>query len=323
MKILIIKTSAIGDILQTFPVLEYLKTKFADAQVDWIAERPSHALLEAHPLLHTVHKIDTKQRTFRSIRQALSKLRSFSYDLVFDLQGNWKSGIITKLAKAKVKVGWDRSGVQEIGGALFTDYKIPLSLNPSRRVQYLDLVQTYFGDKTPFTPTAIPLLLSPEEKAFPFDFRAPVWMVCTGSKWKNKQLPLASWMELLKQEETPFLLFVHGNSKEEEMAKQLHAQFPCRSALLPRVSLPLLQHIMAKCDLVLSVDSAALHLCATTNTPSLSFFGPSLALCYKPLGDQHRAFQGACPYNKKFHTRCPILRTCSTAACMTFNVKNR
>jgi heptosyltransferase-1 len=64
------------------------------------------------------------------------------------------------------------------------------------------------------------------------------------------------------------------------------------------------------------MDSATLHLCGTTSTPSFSLFGPSSASIYKPLGEHHVAFQGSCPYGRTFVKRCPILRTCKTGACM-------
>ena len=82
------------------------------------------------------------------------------------------------------------------------------------------------------------------------------------------------------------------------------------------MSLPLWQHFMYLVDGVISVDSAALHLCGTTTTPSFSLFGPSSALAYRPLGSKHDAFQGTCPYGTTFDKRCPSLRTCETGACL-------
>jgi heptosyltransferase-1 len=73
---------------------------------------------------------------------------------------------------------------------------------------------------------------------------------------------------------------------------------------------------MSKMDLVVSVDSLALHLAGTTQTPTYSIFGSSLAKKYQPLGLIHESFQGACPYGKKFEKRCSILRTCSTGSCI-------
>ena len=96
----------------------------------------------------------------------------------------------------------------------------------------------------------------------------------------------------------------------------LHAQFPEKSTLLPKMTLPVWQRLMCEMDLICTVDSSALHLAATTNTPTYSFFGPSSSSIYKPVGDSHNSIQGPCPYGKTFAKRCPALRSCKTGACL-------
>ena len=91
---------------------------------------------------------------------------------------------------------------------------------------------------------------------------------------------------------------------------------PHSSDLLAKMRLPLWQQFMARMDGVLSVDSSALHLAATVNVPSFSVFGPSRASLYQPVGKNHHSFQALCPYGKSFDKRCPILRSCSTGACL-------
>jgi heptosyltransferase-1 len=146
------------------------------------------------------------------------------------------------------------------------------------------------------------------------------WMVCFGSKWQNKKLPPATWIDLLKRIEAEFpssFLFVFGDEKERETAEKMQIHFPHNSFCIGGMSLALWQALMSEMDGVLTVDSAALHLCATTATPSFSVFGPSLARIYKPSNAHHHAYQGSCPYDEKFAMRCPQLRTCKTGACMS------
>ena len=73
---------------------------------------------------------------------------------------------------------------------------------------------------------------------------------------------------------------------------------------------------MASVDMVIAMDSLPLHLAGTTETPTFSIFGASSANKYKPKGKKHLAFQGTCPYKRTFERRCPVLRTCSTGACI-------
>jgi len=69
-------------------------------------------------------------------------------------------------------------------------------------------------------------------------------------------------------------------------------------------------------QLVIAMDSLPLHLAGTTNTKTFSFFGPSSSAKFMPMGEQHHAFQGSCPYGKVIQRRCPIIRTCKTGACL-------
>lgn len=144
-------------------------------------------------------------------------------------------------------------------------------------------------------------------------------MISLGSRWENKKLSLATWkgiLEKLTQEIDPHFFFVWGLEKEKEEVEALALQFPKRSLVLPSMELPLWHESMKKMDALLTVDSAALHLGAVAFLPTFSFFGPSSAKVYQPIGKEHSSFQGACPYKEEFEKRCPILRTCKTGACI-------
>lgn len=144
-------------------------------------------------------------------------------------------------------------------------------------------------------------------------------MVCTGSNWPNKQLgkeSLLAFLKLIVQQLPGRLLFVWGTEEEKRLVDELTTHFPQNAFVVDKMGLPMLQNLMAELDLVIAMDSLPLHLAATTSTPTYSVFGASLANKYKPLGKLHHAFQGECPYGKKFEKRCPILRTCSTGKCI-------
>ena len=317
-KILIIKTSAIGDVLQTFPVVEALQARFPGAQIDWLVEKGCSSLLKAHPGLNRVIEIDTKswrsallkRNTWRELAAVCAELRQTHYDAVFDLQGNTKSALFTLLAKAQEKVGYSRHCVPEWPNLLATNRKKRVDLNQNVRSAYLQLVDCHADDNP------VLLQLTEDEKArleTILASKARV-MVAFGSKWPHKMLSEQTLQQWLAKINVPFL-FIYGNNSEKEGAERLSAQFP-GSGAVGELTLPLWQALMAQMDYVIAMDSAALHLCGTTNTPSFSVFGPSMASAYKPLGRQHGHFQGSCPYQRTFAKRCPILRTCETGACM-------
>jgi len=327
--ILIIKTSAIGDVIQTFPVLEYLRSKFSDSQIDWVAEQGIAPLLKAHPLLDNVLEIHTKawrKEPFSSSTRAefssfVKQLRSTHYDLAIDLQGNTKSAVVMGSAKAKVKLGYGWDSVREKSNLLVTNRRLNVAPDLNVRLKYLQLVQGHFGDTNPFEAQGVRLELSDQERKRleQMPKKRPLLMVCFGSKWANKRLDETTLRALLQKIAAEYafsFLFIFGDDEEKKIADELAALFGERGTSVGNLTLPLWQALMWECDGVLAVDSAALHLCGTTQTPSFSVFGPSLACSYKPLETRHVAVQGTCPYGRIFVSRCPILRTCETGACM-------
>ncbi len=327
---LIIKTSAIGDIIQSFPVIEYLREKFPGCTIDWALEKRYEDLLTAHPFVRHVFTIDSYRlrknwylpSTFKELFAFRRKLRAFSYDAIFDLQGNAKSALITSFATGSAKIGFGWRSVPEKLNLLVTNHRFNVSESVNVQKRYLFLVQNYFQDSGSFTSQGINLRLSPKEEKelsrFNFDHNMNI-MVAFGSKWENKQLSpetLIKFLQKIDHAYKPYFFFVWGSTKEKEQAESLTQLFPETSCILGNLSFALWQGIMRRMDSVIAMDSAALHLCGTTTTPSFSIFGPSASSVYKPLGSQHAHIQGACPYNEKFIQRCPILRTCKTGACM-------
>lgn len=326
MKILIVKTSSLGDIIQSFPALSYLRDRFPHAQIDWVVEEPFAELIRAHPFVD--HPIVLKSKKWRKawfsrptrkeVKEFYKSLQANHYDVVFDLQGNLKSSWVLMHTQAKKKVGFGWGAITEWPAIFFTSKKITPQKGQNIREDYLAVVKGYFKDQTSFQEELIPLRLEASQlhwlETF-FSNGPPPILVCPGAAWSTKRLPVESLERILKQLGKGPYLFAWGTEEEKKIASELSLHFP-ESRLLEKQPLPVLQHIMARCRLVVAMDSLPLHLCGTTRTPSLSFFGPSSAHKYKPLGKQHQALQGACPYGITFEKRCPKLRTCPTGACI-------
>ncbi|MBA3602350.1 MAG: lipopolysaccharide heptosyltransferase I [Parachlamydiaceae bacterium] len=335
MKILIVKTSALGDIVQAFPVISYIKKKFPEATIDWVVEEPFASLVSAHPAIDHTLIMDTKtwRKGFFSsgnqskMRQFVKRLRQDNYNVIFDLQGNVKSGLVTVLARGKAKVGFSRDSVTEWPNVLCTNKRFSTPKGINVRSAYLHLVQNFFNDfgSVPFVASPAVLKLSALEQqqliALQEDLKKrskPLVMVCHGSNWKNKQLTLEALSEFLHLLQVYLDCdygFAWGNEIEKGEAESFQKKFNA-SVLLPKMSLPILQHLMADMRLIIAMDSLPLHLAATTSTATFSVFGASLGERYAPSGGQHHFVQGSCPYERSFNKRCPILRSCPTGACI-------
>lgn len=344
MKILIVKTSSLGDIIQSFPVIDYLKFYVPNAEIDWVVEAPFADLVQAHPFIQRTHLIQSKnwrrsffsKKTWKEFASFKTFLQATEYDLVIDLQGNTKSAVVTYCARSRYKVGFAKQTVTEWPNLLVTNKKYNPPQGKNIREDYLFLAkkgaelllkadaiqhQASFTEKN---GTVLSLNEKDQQEAAFFlqrleSIRECKVLVCSGSTWSNKQLSEKTLSEFLRQfsMDVPLhFFFVWGGEEEKKMAEKLHHLLPQNSTVLQKMSLPLLQNVMRSMDLILAMDSLPLHLAETTSTPTYSFFGPSLGKKYAPLGERHGFFQGECPYALSFDKRCSKIRTCSSGACL-------
>ena len=326
MKVLIVKTSSLGDIIQTFSALDYLKQRSPEMEVHWIVESAFAELVRAHPFVDKILMIDSKKwrqapLSKESLQQVLASrkaVRETFYDVLFDFQGNIKSGLVVASARARTKVGFGWKSAAEWPACLFTHCKINPSPGRNIREDYLALAQGYFKDNKLYQPRPFSLKLDSLQQqrlSDLFSQGARPILVCPSAAWSNKCLSEEGLVQVLHRLDTGPYWFVWGNLAERNQAIRLAGHFRA-SSVLEKLSLPLLQHVMARSRLVVAMDSLPLHLCGTTPTPTLGFFGPSSAAKYRPLGSHHMAIQGVCPYGVQFEKRCPQLRTCTTGLCL-------
>jgi heptosyltransferase I len=319
---LIVKCSSLGDILQSFIVAEYLRKRFPQAKIDWLVQKNYEDLVAAHPCVDEVIGVDLKSG-FLSVFSQIKKVRTQEYDWIFDLQGNCKSVLFTFFARGEKKIGFGKKSVREWPNLLVTN--VHLDPDPSKNMgeQYLQIAKSFLKDSQDYFRENHPLKVFHQEQRNIYErllekgygYRV---MVSHASRWENKKLSIDFWKSFLAQicqEKDPFFYFLWGDEKEKKEAEELSSFFP-KSLVVDKLSLPALQRLMSEMDLLLAVDSGALHLAASLLLPTLSFFGPSRLEIFKPLGDLHLAFQGKCPYGKEFRKTCPSLRTCSTGDCL-------
>jgi heptosyltransferase-1 len=333
MKILLVKTSSLGDIVQAYPVLQYCRQYDPKAKIDWVVEEPYKDLVQTHPDIDDTLIVKTKQwrrnwlkkETWKEVREFREQLQKNRYDLVLDLQGNTKSGLITGLALSPLKIGFGYQSVAEWPNLLFTHRRFNPPPGKNKREDYLSLIQhvkTLFN----FTIAPVTLKISQREQERIEQIlashrlqRGPKIMICPGSNWPNKQLPLSSlkpFLYYLHQELKGSFVFVWGTLHEKTMVEDLAHVFPEQSLVMDRLPLPTLQNLMSHMGLVLAMDSMALHLAGSAGVPTFGVFGPSRGDKYKPMGSSHEVFQGTCPYGKRFDTRCQWMRSCSTGSCI-------
>lgn len=321
MRILIIKTSSLGDIIHALPVLSYLRQISPVAAIDWVVDEAFRDLVSDNPLIERVltvafrrwKKTPLATQTRHELMAFVKDLRQQHYDLVFDLQGNSKSGLVCRLARAERKIGFSREHLQERLNLLFTTEQVSFKETDRNAVQrYLRVVSSPFAVSTDNWQPRSDIATSAADEAVAdaalSRSGSPQILLHTGTTWQTKLWYEDGWLELgqqlLQQYPSAILLFSWGNDEEKERAERLVCQLGERALLLPPVSLKQFAAVLKRCDLVVGCDTGPVHLAAAVGTPTVSFYRCTDGQRNGPYGAHHAVIQSPLPCTVCMRKQC-------------------
>ncbi|WP_224984995.1 lipopolysaccharide heptosyltransferase I [Geomonas agri] len=322
MRVLIIKASALGDIIHALPVLDYLHQAKPGIEVDWVVEEPFRQILEGNPLISKLHLVRTKvwrkrpfaAQTRREIAELKEALGERRYDLVFDIQGNLKSGLICAISGCPDRIGFDRAELQESVNALFTRRQIPLRREDYHITdKYLRLVSVPFAKDFRAMQLTTSIQTTPEEDANAEALLATlsdglVFLFQYGTTWQTKFWSVQRWIELGKEVLDRYhdasILFPWGNDSEREAAFTIAAGIGRGARVLERMTLKELTAVLKKVDLVVGGDTGPVQLAAAVGTPTVSFYRASDGKRSGPRGEHHVVVQSPMHCTRCFRTNC-------------------
>ena len=327
MNVLIVKVSALGDVIHALPVLAYLKSADPAIQIDWLVEESFAGVLEGHPLLRKLHRIDTRRwrregvsSSLRGVWQAIKTLRQEHYDIVLNLQGNAKSGLFTLLSGAPLRYGFDRDAIREKIGLLATNRKVTLTASEFHITdRSLAIARAAFPAGTDIR-TAGPLPVD-NAAAQKVEGRLveegvasqPAVVLHYGTTWVTKLWPLSSWQELamrLTQEHELRPILTWGNDEERAAVQAIDDYCGQRCLVWPRGSLKELIALMARADLVVGGDTGPVHIAAAVETPTVSLFRVTDASRNAPRGTEHTAIQAPLDCSPCLRKECDLDAEC-------------
>ena len=322
MRVLIVKASALGDIIHALPVIGYLHAVAPGVEVDWVVEEPFREILEGHPHISRLHTVRTKvwrkrplaAATRREIGELRQALRERAYDLVFDIQGNLKSGVISWLTGCAHRIGFTRDELQESVNLLFTSRQVPVRPQDKHVTdKYLRVVSVPFGKDFGAMKLSTTIATSAEDDAVAETLLATLgdglaFLFHYGTTWQTKFWTESGWVELGKQMLERYadstILFSWGNDVERRAAAAIAARIGQRARLIDRYSLKGLVALLKKVDLVVGGDTGPIHMASEVGTPTVSLYRASDGRRSGPRGEQHRLVQAPMPCTACFKTRC-------------------
>ncbi|HBG05006.1 MAG: lipopolysaccharide heptosyltransferase I [Geobacteraceae bacterium GWC2_58_44] len=322
MRVLVIKGSDLGDLVCALPVLDYLKQASSGIEIDWIVEEPLRQILEGNPLLSALHTVRTKawrESPFAAgTRQELAALRETlrerSYDLVFDLQGDLKSGVIGKLSGSADRIGFEKCDLQASVNAMFTTRRIPMRRQDYHVTdRYLRLVSVPFARNFREMQLASAVQTSPEDDSNAEALLATlsdglVFLFQCGASWQTKLWSDESWTALgravLESFPEASILFPWSDPAEKEAVTGITAGIGRGARVIERYTLKGLAALLKKVDLVVGGDAGPLHLAAAVGTPTVSFYRASDARRSGPRGERHVVIQSPMHCARCLRNRC-------------------
>ena len=320
MKVLIVKISALGDVVHALPVLTYLKSVDPAVEIDWLVEKSFAPLLEGHPLIRRVHALEMKAlrrqgwtKAVSGVLAVIKELRREKYDLVLDLQGNSKSGLFTLLSGAPLRVGFDRDGAREWPNLLASNRRVSLTaVDHHVGARALALAraglpggpETLWAGPLPVDPAAlarVETLLAEQGLT-----AGPLVVLHYGTTWKTKLWPLDSWKQLaaalVEKGLRPILTW--GNDEEHAAARAIFAASGERAVIWPRGSLKELVALLSRVDLVVGADTGPVHIAAAVDTPTVSIYRVTDAKRNGPRGERHIRLQVDLPCSPCLKKAC-------------------
>ncbi|HCL53786.1 lipopolysaccharide heptosyltransferase I [Pseudomonas fulva] len=279
MRVLIIKTSSLGDVIHTLPALTDAAHAIPGIRFDWVVEEGFAEIPSWHPAVDQVIPVAIRRwrkhlwQTVRSGEWKAFKQRlgERQYDLVIDAQGLVKSAWLTRYVKAPV-AGLDRYSAREGWASRFYDRRLSVAVGQHavERVRQLFAMALAYD-----LPEGIGRYgLDLERLQLPP--AAPYVVFLHGTTWTTKHWPEAYWRELAERMGRRRLevRLPWGNPAEKARAERI-AQGLNHCQVLPKLNLAGVARVLAAAKACVAVDTGLGHLAAALDVPTLSLFGPT------------------------------------------------
>ncbi len=299
-RILIVRLSAIGDVLHGLPVLCSLRQAFPQAFLGWVVEGVSAQLLRNHPALDELITVPRKWlKSPRTVLQLRRQMRALNFDVAIDLQGLTKSAIAARLSGASLRIGYAGHDGRELSRLLNNKLVAANSTHVVDRnlelLKPLGISHTAVRFDLEDTPqdlaTAQAMLAELQLPSGRFAVINP------GAGWPSKVWPATRYAQVatyLGQTHSLPSLVVWAGEQERSWAETIVAGSAGFASLAPKTSLRELAALTRQATIFIGSDTGPLHLAVAVGTPSVGMFGPMPAERNGPYGPRNIAVQKMC-----------------------------
>lgn len=305
MRVLLVKTSSLGDVVHTFPALTDAQRALPGITFDWVVEEAFADIAAKHPVVNRVIPCALRRwrkslwRTWRSgeWKNFKATLQAQEYDLVLDAQGLAKSAFITRLGRGP-KAGFDKQSAREPVSARVLDTPLAVAKGQHAITRLRQLFAAALGyvleDSAPDYGIARNLATGPRRLVF-----------FHGTTWATKHWPEHYWRELagLATQAGYQVLLPWGSDAERLRAEKI-ADGNAQVDVLPAMRLDELFGLLREVQGFVAVDTGLAHLAAGAGVPGIALYGPTDPALTGVLGQHARSLAAEFPCAPCVQERC-------------------
>ena len=314
-KILIIKPSSLGDIVHSLPFLDVIKKRFPTSEIHWIIFEGFEGLIEGHPMIDRLwvinkdswKKIDRAKNTLSEISTFVRRLKKERFDLVIDLQGLLRSGLITAATGSPMRIGFKEA---REGSSLFYTNKVAGGRDIHAVDRYLKIAEFLGCDISkvafPFPPFKKASFL--DSIVFSsLDPHQGYIVIVPGARWKTKKWSPAKFGELASL--LPFKSVIVGSKSDVPAADEIVALSHGKSySLAGKTDLKELAAVIKGSEFLVTNDSGPMHIAAALGIPVFAIFGPTDPARTGPYGKGHTVIKADIACAPCFRKSCDDLK---------------
>jgi 3-deoxy-D-manno-octulosonic-acid transferase/heptosyltransferase-1 len=325
MNILIVKLSALGDVVHTLPALNVLRRAYPHAHITWLVEAAAADIIRDHPALDTTIVSRRKKwirdihegewlRTIKDIGAFVRTLRNTRYDMVIDFQGLFKSGMLVALCKGNRKIGYDQT--REESYRFLTERIPPFDLDQHAILRYLNLLKASGIANNNDITFRIPVKNNKRQRAYLL-LKQNQWhegnrfiAINPMAKWNTKLwIPqkFAVLADQIIQEHNISVVFT-GSQEDQKAIQEITSLMQEKGIdLSGKTDLLTLAALYEKAEALISTDTGPMHVAAAMGTPVIALFGPTAPWRTGPFGSGHTIIQKGIPCSPCFKKKCAHL----------------
>jgi ADP-heptose:LPS heptosyltransferase len=288
MKILLIQTAFLGDLVLTTAIIEKLHTFYPKAELHFLIRKGNESLVENHPYLHKILIWDKQKNKLRNGFKILKTIRAEKYDKVINSHRFVTSGIFTAFSGAKYTVGYDKNPLSFLFTKKIKHFFGPENAPKHEVTRLLELINDLTDDAF-VMPKLHP---SAENIQKVTDLITPIGLnficIAPSTVWFTKRLPTEKWIQILQKTPSETTIFLIGAKSDFDYCNeiQMAANHPKCFNLCGKMALLESAALMQRARMNHVNDSSPLHISSAMNAPVTVYFcSTSRILGFTPLSD--------------------------------------